>query len=34
MTQTIPCRKAFTDALLANARLDSAIVAVSTDARG
>jgi len=34
MTQTIPCRKAFTDALLANARLDSTIIAVSTDARG
>ena len=34
MTQTIPCRKAFTDALLANARLDRDIIAVSTDARG
>lgn len=34
MTQTIPCRKAFTDALLAHARQDRDIVAVSTDARG
>lgn len=34
MTQTIPCRKAFTDALMAHARLDRDIVAVSTDARG
>ncbi len=34
MTQTIPCRKAFTDALLTHARLDRDIIAVSTDARG
>lgn len=34
MTQSIPCRKAFTDTLLAHARLDRDIIAVSTDARG
>jgi transketolase len=34
MSNTIPCRKAFTDTMLAMARQDKNIVAVTTDARG
>lgn len=34
MSNTIPCRKAFTDTLLALARNDKNIIAVTTDARG
>jgi transketolase len=34
MSNTIPCRKAFTDTLLALARQDKDIIAVTTDARG